>query len=668
MATNDAALVLVLPDDDIKSITRKVRATVSGEVHILVPEDVSALQEESSFDELLRAIDPDKHNLLIISSDKHTLAAARQHQIETIGVEGTRISVPAPMPLWQEEDGAVPSAPPTPAVATPPVAAEVDADDADFLRSLEEAPPAPAAAADEDDPYAAFDDFSAVVNAEDARRRGEPAEDDPYAAFDDLSDAFASEMDDGQERAAAAPAPRARIRPEDIELSSDEKRRAAKVRPYATSSYGDTGAAPQVSHAAQRERSLPYIPILVAALVGLLLLAMIVLLRAVNPATGGDAATVVVNTPSGPSQSRTIENEPIARAQVGATDAQLAVQAEEIVSTVTVTETGRVEEEDLTPSAAARGIITLYNTSSQPINLPQGTEFVATNPEGNEVTFVSDAAVTVPAASAGERQGAQIVQQLGTGEVTVTARAAGSAGNVEDNTVTRFQAPGQEPVSANIGVVLVEHGPLAGGTEEPIRVVKDSNAQEVLGAALTSLNNRARQILEQEVASRGGLSLEVETIVPNAEDLSAGEGYNVQIFPPVGEQVDPANPVFNVVIQGEFSALATPEGSSLQEQLQNVLPQQLDQAGRLPFGMTTEIMGWEWDGTMLTVDGRLQPTGERAELSDQQVSDMINAIRGQPTSEAAAALDEFIQRGIIVDYELPEDMTVLPENIEIEQQ
>jgi hypothetical protein len=340
------------------------------------------------------------------------------------------------------------------------------------------------------------------------------------------------------------------------------------------------------------------------------------------------------------------------------------VQAEQIWATITYTETGQVTEETMSPAGSARGIITLYNQNTQGVSFPQGTEFVALNAQGSEVYFTSDEAISL-AGSSTSRQGAQIITTLGQAQATVTARTPGSASNVPAGSITQIIVPGQGTIFANAGSILLEHGPLTGGDEQPIRIVKDTNVQEILGSALTGLNNRARQVLEEQAGQAGGLVLEVTTITPNSDTLGQGAGYEQRVIPPVGETVGIETPTFAVVVSGRFSALATPPGQSLQEQLQAVLPNQLASEERLPKGMKTDITGWEWNGSRLMVDGLLQPTGEVLALDEQTVNQIRDAIRGKNRSEAEAALNDFVAQGIISGYTLPGDIQTLPNTIAI---
>lgn len=703
MATDEAALVLVLPADDIDAVIAKVQTAGTRAVELLVPEGVDILREPHNCDLLHRAT-RDNVGLLVISSDEPTLTAARQSRLETLGVkEGARLTLPETLPPGVSGIISPYATSKLPEIILP-AAPKVSERDASFLEALDALPTAaPASRAahtpssSDADFMADLDDLSDMMQASDERaRRGE----DPYADFaaelDDLSSAFdmgaagaGAAAASAEHRAAASPAPeppRRRIRPEDIELTDEEKRRAnqrrevsstiARTRPKESRERG--GLQEESGRAAPARAGMPLRTILLVVLVLLLLIIAAFVLfgdSLLGTAPGGGLArllpflnnsvTITVVLPPPPTEVQTITAHPVALAPVGTSDSPFAVQAQEIRTTVAYTETGQVTDETLTPAGSARGIVTLYNQNTVPINLPQGTEFVGINAQGNEVYFTSDEAATLAGATT-SRQGAQIITTLGQSQVTITARAPGSASNIDANAISQIVVPGQPAIAANAGAILLEHGPITGGDEQPVRIVKDTNVQEIMGAALTGLNNRARQVLEAQVDRLSGLVLEVQTIFPRAAELSRGEGYQRTIMPPVGQPVDTSSPDFSVVVAGNFSALATPQDDKLEQQLQDVLPRLLDHEGRLPAGVRTGILDWHWDGSRLTVDAILEPTGESIPLDEQTRQSIINGVRGKPRAEAEAVLDDFVERGIISSYSVPADLTTLPDEIELQ--
>jgi hypothetical protein len=715
MAADEAALVLVFPDDDMVSIVQKVRNAGSSDVELLVPDGVTTLQVPANYDALLEMLGSDDITLLVISSDEQTLEAARQRQLETVGVKDARVTLPPSIELPENGDKAAQDMPPMMPTPSPPKArADVSDSDMEFLRSLyampvpqkseEPAPPPaePASASSADEDFAAgLDDFSDMMNAyadeqnagvaePEAHQGGgqETDRDDAFAAdMDDLSAAYESDAEmrrsaEPVPSAGTAPPPRPRIRPEDIELSSDEKARANKVRGASTTHERrkpqpaprreprerplmDVGAE---EAAPQRQRSW-LMPVLVVALVLLLLVAAFVLFRdtIMGALPFGRSVTVTVQLPQPPSEPQPIVDQPIPISQVGSTSSALAIEAEEIRAAVAYTETGRVAEGVMTPSGTASGAITVFNNTPQQIVLPEGTEFIGVNPQGNPVTFASDTAVTIPPSSTSD-QGAQVIITRGQADVLLTARAPGSGSNIEANTITQIVPPGQAPISPGAGTLLLQHGPITGGTEEMVYIVKDTDVQDALNRAVPALGNRARQALQQQANASMGLSLEVTTITLDTTDVQDDQGYTVAVIPPVGQPVaDAGNPNFQVVVAGEFSALATPAGNSLQEQLQRVLPAQLASEGRLPRGMGVAFDpdDWQWDGSLLTVDGMLEPTGEVLALDAETRLSILNAIRGHSRNEAQAALDAFVAQGVISDYVIPEGVEQIPNRVHL---
>jgi hypothetical protein len=679
MATDEAALVLVLPDDDIASLIQKVRNAGTSGVEMLVPDASRVLHDPAHCAELQSAAQEHEIWLLVISSDAQTLQTARASGLETVGVEGTHIQAPT--------NGGAPA--PAPTAAAPA-----------------------AASADDDDFFSDLDNLSDIMNASDSgqdaeqissrERRPATADDDFASDLDDLSasfdsdDDFASDLDDlsaafDDDKAAprpaapaapAAPQQRPRIRPEDIELSDDEKERAGRVRGASTTRERlqpkrDKRARPAETHAAEPaeprpapRRSFPLTWVLVAVVLILIILAGLFVFR---DSLGGfipglsNRATIDVQLPTQPDEPIQISDLPIAITSIGTNGSEIAVQADPIWTTVSYTVTGQVNEETSAPTSSARGLVTLYNQSTQEFSFPQGTEFVGLNPSGNEVIFTTDGPVTLTPATT-SRQGAQIVTTLGSEQVTVTARAPGSGGNIEANTISQIRAPGQAPITVNTDAILLEHGPITGGSEDLIRIVKDTDVNEALGPALTGLNNRARQALETELARRDReMALEVTTITPDADTLARGEGYTMSVLPPIGQPVDGENAGFFLTVEGQFSALATPPGNSLEQQLRLVLPSQLEQEGQLPPGMTPALRpeDWHWNGSALTVDGELQPTGEQMTLNEQQRREISNAIAGKPRAEAEAILNDFVRRGIISSYTIPSDLETLPDTLVI---
>lgn len=677
MVADGTALVLALPNDSLDAIIRKVRESAADTVELLVADGVPALQDQKDIEKLHRSVSSRGIKLLLISSDEQTLAAARRASVETMGVRDARVRLPA---TGQQGNGnayvtrklpVVPPAPP-PAPASP----IIDDRDADFLRSLEEMPPppprqsAPASRSADDDILAALDDLSATIN--DAPRRQPAADYDDFAAELDAWSDVTAEPGTSPARSTPPPvdtrqqAPR-RIRPEDIELTAEERRRASGVRetsrrpaPAPTRPMVDRDEFDAEQQQFTQRRPRWIIPLAVALL--LILLVIVVVLVLGNSASGATNAlpflngpvTVTLQLPDPASREQAFEPQTIPLAPVDGPPTDTAVRATVITADSTFTVNGQVLRETQAPASTASGVVTIYSQNTQPIELPQGTEFIAVNSQGQEVRFVSDAAVTLPPATTA-RQGAQIITTLGQAQVAITARAPGSAANVDANTIRQLMFPGQTPIPVNSGPILLEHGPITGGTEQTIRVVTDEEVQRVLGEALAGLNNQAIQNLTTASGAQN-LTLERTTISPSSTELSQGQRFEYTVTPPVGQPVDLANPVFTLAVQGRFSALATPPTAPLTNQLQSAVANQLASAGNRLFDMAPAITNWRWDGERLIVEGILRPRDTN--LSPQTQASIKDAIKGKSQAEAQAALEQFVQQGVISNYTLPDQDTL----------
>jgi hypothetical protein len=296
--------------------------------------------------------------------------------------------------------------------------------------------------------------------------------------------------------------------------------------------------------------------------------------------------------------------------------------------------------------------VTLLNQGIQQLALPAGTEFIGTNPQGQEVRFVSDVEIFVPPAST-VQQGRQIITTLGETNAVITARSAGSASNIEAGAITQIALPGQEPFAVNTGSFLLEHGAIGGGGEETVRIVKEEDVRPLLEIALTSMDNQARQQLMM-MADEQGLQFESTTISPSTAALANSQGYETSVSPEVGQPVpDPNNPTFAVTVQTNYSALATPAGQSLSQQFQDVLPTLLQQTQPITPGLTPTATNWQWDGSTLLVEGVFQPPAQASTLSKQATATILKSLKGKTIEEARAQLEEYQAQGVIGGYKLP---------------
>lgn len=669
MSTDASAVVLILPNDDINTIVTKVRNTGSTAVQLLVPDGTTQLQSTENCETLRRSIESDNIGVVIISSDEKTLQTAIQSQFDTISVEGARVTFPE----TPEDVPTTPAAMQAMQAKTPDV-------------SQQPKPAMDMGGADEFDPFSELDSLGDVLSdpqsAEDAfaaeldslgdmggsAQQGSD-EFDAFAELDNLGDTLS---DTGKPAAtasqASAPPPRRRIRPEDIELSDDEKKSAASIT---------SGGGRRATEEPRKKKSKPSkspslkelqeqsdkgskdiatggAPLPLPYLLAVILIPMVVVIAAIF---WFGRTTITVTPPVIQGQEVAFNDQIIPVAQPGVEGTGIAIQAELVEAVVSATEQGQVLGEAMAPGSAAQGTVVLLNQGMNAMTLPQGTEFIGTNAQGQEVRFTSDTEVVVPPASM-VQQGRQIITTLGEASVTVTARVPGSNSNIDGNSISLMALPGQQPVPVNSGVLQIEHGPISGGNEQSVRIVKEEDVYPVLQVALTSLANHARQEL-QTIAEQKGMQLEPSTVFPNSTTLATGEGIMQTIEPSVGQSLlDPANPSFSVTVQTNFSALATPAGRSLQQQLAEVLPGHLQNANLLQPGLTPTVTDWQWDGSRLIVDGVMQPPSKDGTVDGNTRAMILNALKGKSIEDARAELEKFKQQGLISHYVLPKKTTI----------
>ncbi len=697
MAEEGSALVVIQPEDGIDAILTKIRAAGTTRVQVLVPDGITVLQSTGSYETLRRSLMQDQIEMEIISSDETILKAARSNQFNTIAVQGTHVT------LTEES---IPSSPPEPRKPMRDADADLSlllAQAPDAAPPTQKPAPASAPAADAEtgadfDPFSELDDLGDVLSGQqpasasgeydafadeldslsDTLSQSAPASAD-YDPFADELDSLSSTLDNAAPaaqartaRPAATPQARPRIRPEDIELSPAEKKQAASVRTGGGRKETPDKKEPKSPRSSPtKERKTPSI----GAFGGMLrqstassatnlsapmnafgiIIALVIIVFGAYIVLFGRRAMVTVALPALTQQTIAFDSQPLPIAEAGSEVTEQAVRAERISALVVFTTTGQVQGETMSPGAAANGSITMLNQGTQPVSFPAGTEFVATNTEGQEVRFVNDGPINVPSSTT-NRQGRQIVTTMGETQATITARSAGSNSNIEANTITHIVPPGQPPVQVNAGGIFLEHGAITGGSEQTIRIVKDSDVQNKLSEALTGLSNQAREALAA-TAQTMNLELEATTTSPTEEVFARGEGYEVTVIPPVGQPVDdPANPTFYVQVRGQFHALATPPDKPLNQQLPTVAFNQLQNQGVITPGLNLvpEVHDWNWDGSTLTVDGALKPNEtSSATLDPAKRIAILNALKGKSYAEAQAVLEQFKQEGTISGYQLP---------------
>ncbi len=674
MITDETALVFALPDDTAESLMKRVRATHAANVQILAPEGTMALQRVTDTDTLRDLAQAAGIGLTIISSDPKILKAARQSQLATIEVTGAHVQPPLPPP------------PPSPAEDLP-------AEDLEFLAALDEltaggrnidlfasstAPTKPAGA--ETRPVAAPETRPVSLTSEGPAAIPSAMGDDDLEFFDALDDLAAAFE---QERTGAPPPlisttrrteePSPRIRPEDIQLSDEEIARAGQIGQRSSIDRSQRTAAatqreswrmvtptPSPSRTAtpspSRRTIAPLTSRLFKVLLGILLV-IVVLVAILLVVT--QSVTVVVRLPvqaETPIVGLVIPLVPVTATTSG------AVAAEPIETTVAISIRGEVTEGVLTPVSSAAGTVTLLNLNVQPITIPAGSEFVAFGSNNQPIPFISTTDVTIPGATT-TRSGNQIITTLGEASVPIEARSPGSASNIAANTIRELRIPGGPTIDLTSGVLTVRHDAIGGGTDEEVRVIKESDVRRYLAQALTDLDQEARRQLDGLAIARN-LQLEPTTVSPSRAELEQLAGFELIVDPPVGTSLPRDNPFFTITVQSRYSGLAVRgDSTSFQRQLADAFNAQLIQSGRLRPGACRAafVQGWHWDGATLRVDGGIGPDPACGnELDPATKAAIQNAVLGRTRAEAEAALRELVASGRLAGFELPDGVERFP--------
>lgn len=672
MMTDETALVLALPEDTAESLMAKVRTTHAANVQILAPEGTVALQRVAGTDALRDLATAAGVNLTIISSDPGILKAARQSRLATIEVTGAHVQAPVP---------STPSAP----------SEDLPAEDLEFLAALDElaangntldlfAPPSdqkrPVAA--DTRPIAAPETRPIPIPSSPSTPATPPAMGDDDLEFFDALDDLAAAFE--QERTGTPPPPipsareasaqPTRVRPEDIQLSEAEVARAGQIgrRSEADRAQRTTAAprresrpepvAPPARRAATpipraTTRSQPWL--VGALLIGVIVLAVLTGIFIVVT----QSVTIVVRLPvreTTPVVGLAIPITPVSTASTN------TVSAEPLETTVAISTRGEVTEGVLTPVSSASGTITLFNQNTQPITIPAGSEFVAFGPDNQPIPFISKADVTVPGAVT-TRSGNQIITTFGEAAVQIEARSPGSASNIPANTIRELRIAGGPTINLVSGLLTVSHDAIGGGTDEEVRVIKESDVRRYLAQALTDLDQEARRQLDGLALARN-LRLEPTTVSPSRAELEQLAGFELIVDPPIGTSLSRDNPFFTLTVQSRYSGLAiSGDSAAFQRQLADAFNSQLIQNGQLRPGdcRAAFVQSWRWDGATLRIDGSIGPDPACGNELDPAIRAAIqNAVLGRTRAEAEAALQELVVAGRLAGFELPDNVDRFP--------
>jgi hypothetical protein len=637
----DSTIVFVAPDDSIDSVVRKIRDTHSRGVQLLVPDGTSVLQSLTGFLRLRQAIERDLVSLLVISSDEKTLNAARLSQFDTVGVTGARVGPPA-ADLSERVGARAPGGRPT---------VPFDDEDAEFLDALDQMEPADPYAITDDDLSAALDDLSDTVAPAPAGRLAHDRDDEFAAAFDALSP-----LDDRRR----APVDDWDISPSRATTGSQRRARSADLAEApgrasrATRELTRTGSLARRDGRASRQAlddelaedlaprrsswgfAIPLV-ILLVVVAGALLWYM------------RSRVTIVITPPRTSVSQREFAGEVIPLA--GSADkSQGAVQAAPVGAAAEFAVQGQVISETLSPAGRAKGVITVYNTVSQNIELPQGTEFIAATERGGEARFTLDAPATVPGAVTSSSVAGSSVTN-GRVDVAVTARSPGSASNVGENAIKQLEIPGQGPITTDSSNFLLRHPPIGGGSEDLLRIVTEDDVRRALPAALTGLYAAGREALQGQIDAQQ--EIDPISIHPTADEIAQPESYEIVVEPAVGAQLDPNNPNFNVTVRTRFSGLAAPRGQRVGEQIKAALLQHFTAPCKSSERASLDLSDYRWDGQRLTADGTITCTPS-AGLAPQTINSVKLAVIGKSRAEAQRNLQALQRDGLIGEYTLPD--------------
>jgi hypothetical protein len=657
MGGDRTTLVLVQPGDTIAAIEHKVRQAGTPAVQLLVADGAEALQTPNGFAELQQVLAYDHVELLVFSSDAAVIHAAQANQLLAVPIEGARVSF--------EPDAARASADDTSALM--PIeepSGAISDKDAAFLEALEQVPTAP--------PFDTEDDldtpfFGGPGNYDDV---DELRPVDHRSDMPPMDDEWEDEYDQPDTTGMGATSvgmqePDRRARRVEREATPRDWRR--QVAPLAAAAPQARATRPGVARGSQladyeeayerpRRRSL------LGALLPLLFLL----------AVGAVAAfwffsartTITVTPPSNEAVERSFTKEviPLATQNGNTNQSGAAIQAEQVSATADATVQGQASQQQV-PVGVARGTVTIINRLGQPVNLPEGTEFVGTNESNQQVRFLIDAPATVPqAVTTNSLTGSSTT--FGQIDVAISARSPGSASNLPANSINQMVLPGQAPIQSGGNLTIVQPNPITGGTEETRYVVTQEDVQGVLSAALTRLYNESSISALTANITRPRYVVDPSTIMPDAQALAQPDAYRItSVQPNVGQPIEGDNPTFSVTVQADFTALAVPSDRSIAQQLQDVAPRVFSE--RCPPGTSYagatigsgNDQGWQWDGTTLTVNGTFSCTPVSQEIRAR----VLEAVRGKSYAAAVDSLEQLKAERVIGNYDLPSNKTQLPD-------
>lgn len=696
------------PHSSVEEISSLVAASGATRVELLVPDGTSALQSIAGNEALREAAKAAGVRVTLFTADEKTTHAARFAKLDVVSVGGT-VAAPGPGDAARRPTGPRPAVRPAGAAAPAPPAQAA-------ARPAQPAPPTPATsrpaappaqsrlsspppaaqrpAANTDDEFLSrLDAFDDVGAPEPARAR---QSDQGALLFDvpgDIGVARPAQSDDewqtfGQQRPSVdeplAPPPRATR--STGRLQPIEERRAARPsmlgalfgflpsrrRPAADAAGAgladDDGMrmarpdrSPEEAAARQRQsRNLLLGPLL---LIGVLLLGLVLIGSVLaGPDSGigrllagfvpGSAPALAIEPPRSTATEQQFSGLSIPMVSEPVTNANsINVQGVVLTAPVQVTLQGSASKTALSPIGFASGSILIRNRSSQPVTLPAGTSVFG---GGQEFVFAED--VTVPA-----RVDTDEGTTFGTATATLNASVPGGQGNIAAGAITEI--PGYSGALA-----VRQDAAFSGGTDQDVPIVSPDDVNLLLPQALSQLYGQGVTSLQSQVTQRPGFSLidsqNTPEISPTAELLRQIPLEELEIFPPIGQVIDPSlNGRFTLQISKQFEALASPNDQPIERQIQRATANLLRRQGQNVTDDEVSITGWQRSSAGLLVDATVTPRGGYLPVTPAQQDEIVQAIRGKPRAEAEQYLAGLRERGAIGNFTLPADLETVPENI-----
>ncbi len=364
-------------------------------------------------------------------------------------------------------------------------------------------------------------------------------------------------------------------------------------------------------------------------------------------------ATVTLVPPLGEARVVPLNNIEMPIVAIGS-GSGIDVEAVKLETTVTIVEVGEAITEVPMPDGRARGVVRIINLLDQDINLPAGTEFIGQGVNA-EVRLMLDEPAVIPRAVTTSTLTSRTTE-YGQTEVAVTARSAGVASNVAENQVTTLLLPGQGAIASNQGQVILQNGPISGGSETVRRIVSEDDVSRLLGSALAKSYAQALTTLQAEAQQRM-LVIDSDTMSPSLAVLGDPQVYGVpRLEPEVGTVLDAGAAEVRLTVQLSFVAYAVKAEHTVPRQLQQAVPTRF-QGGMTPVCKVGElprmrIDTWAVQDETVVINGTIE-CAPQMPIDDAILAQLPQQLAATSPEQAASILDALKDQGAISDYQLP---------------